>query len=40
MFLIAIEVEDTLDKVLEEHVWIPGQENVNQAELSYISEKM
>ena len=35
MLLIAIEMEDTLNEVLEEHGGIPGQEEVNQTELSW-----
>ena len=35
MPLIAVEMEDTLNEVLEEHGEIPGQEEVNQMELGW-----
>ena len=33
--LIAVEMEDTFNEVLEEHGGIPGQEEVNQTELGW-----
>ena len=38
MLVIAIEVEDTLDEVLEEDIGCPGEEKVNQAKLSWERE--
>ena len=33
--LIAVEMEDTFNEVLEEHGGIPGQEEMNQTELGW-----
>ena len=35
VLLIAVEMEDTFNEVLEEHGGIPGQEEVNQTELGW-----
>ena len=36
VFLIAIEVEDTLNEVVEKHIWISGKKKMNQTELSWF----